>query len=171
MSIREDLAAGDLDRALATLRQRLADLAPAMERAGGIVRESVAENFARQGRPTPWKASRRAGGKDGNGGKTLSLSGRLARSIRQAVRGNSVTVESTAPHAATHQFGARQGEFGHVKATIRAHLRKGRPVKAHTRTILAPWGDIPPRPFLLLQDEDRVAINNAIHDFLTKGLS
>lgn len=63
----------------------------------------------------------------------LQRSGRLAESISAQVTPNSVTVGTNVIYAAVQQFGATKRKF------------KG----------VAPWGDIPPRPFLGLSDEGR----------------
>jgi phage virion morphogenesis protein len=71
--------------------------------------------------------------------RPLINTGNLASSItRQSFLGG-VSVGSPRVDAATHQFGAKKGQFGKTK--------RG-PI---------PWGDIPARPFLGMSSEDETA--------------
>lgn len=63
--------------------------------------------------------------------KPLMDSGRLRNSITAQVSGDSVEVGTNVVYASTHQFGAKQGAYGHS-----AH---GNPI---------PWGNVPARRFL-----------------------
>ncbi len=67
----------EVDKALADLSARLRKLRPVMKEIGEIVRTSVERNFAAGGRPK-WDESARV---KGEGGQTLSLTGRLRRSF------------------------------------------------------------------------------------------
>ena len=149
-------------RLLGGLVQQLSNLKPAMQDIGEIVRTSVERNFAARGRPA-WKPSIRA---RLSGGETLSDTARLRRSFTVRATERSVAVGTNVEYAAVHQFGAKKGSFGVVTASVREHLRKvaGKEVtvKAHTRKQILPWGDIPARPFLMVQDEDWPEINAAI---------
>ncbi|MEN8720472.1 MAG: phage virion morphogenesis protein [Oceanococcaceae bacterium] len=64
-------------------------------------------------------------------GQPLLNTGTLRDSIALATVGNAVEIGTNDPRAPTHQFGARQGEYGRSS-------RNG-PI---------PWGDVPARPFL-----------------------
>lgn len=65
----------------------------------------------------------------------------LMSTIAYLVSGGELTVGSPMEYATTHQFGAAQGAFG--KTT------RGAPI---------PWGDVPARPFLGLDDADRAMV-------------
>lgn len=133
-------------------------------------------------------------------GQILVRTGNLKRIHYKATK-QKVTVSPSAQaskYAALHQFGARAGSFGTVAARVKRHLRSnirtksgtlkwgeyinsrlhGRKdagkvwVKAHTRMVRLPWGDIPARPFMLVQDEDVADMTEAISDYLIgAGLS
>jgi len=78
---------------------------------------------------TPWKPVH---DKDGNvKERPLVQSGALRRSIRTEVNGLSATIYTEIPYAQIHNEG------GPVRftANVRTHTRKGKPVKAHTRTV------------------------------------
>lgn len=88
------------------------------------------DNFDMQGRPawaglSPVTLARR------KAGKTLYQSGHLRRSISTTVNNNEVLIGTNVVYAATHQFGAKQGQYGKSS--------RGGPI---------PWGTIPARPFL-----------------------
>ena len=56
-------------------------------------------------------------------------------------------------------------------AQVGAHTRKTSSgkvvtVKAHTREMALPWGDIAPRPFMLVQDEDWPVMIQQLADYL-----
>ena len=90
----------------------------------------VEDNFDSEGRPawaglSPVTLARR------KAGKMLFQSGQLRRSIVTAVSQNEVMIGTNDPKAPTHQFGAKQGQYG--------RSNKNKPL---------PWGNIPARPFL-----------------------
>lgn len=82
----------------------------------------------------------------------------LSHTITYRVEGGGVlAVGSPLIYAATHQFGAKMGEFGryyqlsrlkYAEGDFRRHagMTKGHPI---------PWGNIPARPFLGLSNQDR----------------
>jgi len=148
---------------LSRIRLHLGDMTPALHDIGEIVKSSVKHNFSAQGRPKKWPASKRA--RD-EGGQTLSDTARLRNSFTVAVSNNSVAVGTNVVYARVHHFGAKKGSFGTFPVTVKAHKRKGSPVKAHQRSVKLPWGNIPARPFMMLQDEDKVEINAVLNDYL-----
>ncbi|THF60912.1 phage virion morphogenesis protein [Pseudothauera rhizosphaerae] len=83
--------------------------------------------------------------------RPLVGSGLLAESItwQLADGGTAVEIGTNRIYAGTHQFGAKQGEYG---AT-----RRGAPI---------PWGDIPARPFLGLSAEDEAAVLGVLQGYL-----
>lgn len=155
------------------LEQRLKDMADRinnktlLQKAGAIVRESVRTNFAAGGRPNKWAPLKT------RAGQPLRDRGILQNSITSKVSGDRVYVGTSVKYAAVHQFGARKGSFGTVLARVRSHERtrdgKTHTVRAHARKQLVPWGDIPARPFLLVQDEDRVELEAVLADYIFKG--
>ncbi len=124
--------ASELERVLHNAANHLTHTAPLME---DISRQLVTEtklNFDFGGRPawaglSPVTLARRAHG----GGAILQDSGLLKKSINASHTVDTATVGSNSEYAATHQFGAKQGEFGRSD-----------------RNTPLPWGDIPARPFV-----------------------
>ncbi|MBF0531034.1 MAG: phage virion morphogenesis protein [Deltaproteobacteria bacterium] len=180
---------GDIAPLLSELRQRLADMRPVLTDIGWIVQRSVIRNFQSQGRPTPWaplKESRikRRVKKGGGATPILRDTGHLIRSIIPRVTGpDQVTVGTNMIYAGTMQYGAKKGAFGRVTIPARAQkspgrdqyrtTAKGRKIKVASgvlymreRTQAIPWGDIPPRPFLMVQSEDWNEIKAAVRDYL-----
>jgi len=149
---------------LAAIQARLGHLRPAMTIIGETVRTSIVRNFEAGGRPTPWAKSKR-------GGQTLVDTARLKNSFTVRAGDDAVAVGTNVIYAGTMHYGAKQGRFGSVTAQIKAHVRKtasGKQsrVKAHTRQMTLPWGDIPARPFMMVQDEDWPVIMAQLSDFI-----
>ena len=127
-----NLDTSELERVLHNAANHLTHTAPLME---DISRQLVTEtklNFDFGGRPawaglSPVTLARRAHG----GGAILQDSGLLKKSINASHTDDTATVGSNSEYAATHQFGAKQGEFGRSD-----------------RNTPLPWGDIPARPFI-----------------------
>ncbi|RJR20562.1 MAG: hypothetical protein C4582_08985 [Desulfobacteraceae bacterium] len=136
----------DVLRQLGIVARRMENLRPAMSEIGEIIRTSVERNFMVSGRPR-WKPSVRA---KLQGGQTLSDTGRLRNSITVRASERSVSVGTNVVYAAVHQFGAKKGRFGTIAAAVNGYLRrtasgKKTTVRAHTRRMTLPWGNIPTR--------------------------
>ena len=172
----------ELQKVCAKIVERGANKKDALRTIGAIARESIRYNFRAGGRPNKWPASKRA---TGSRGQTLRKTGRLQNSITSTITGDSVIVGTNVIYAAVQNYGARKFSFGTVVAKVRAHSRKnsagdikvGRKkvaggvsfVRAHTRTMKLPWGDIPARPFMVLQQDDIVSIEAAIAKHIIGG--
>ena len=74
-------------------------------------------------------------------------------------------------YAATHQFGAKKGSFGTVAVArpIGAAGRSGGTLYSKGWMMSIPWGDIPAREFMMLQDEDEDEMSEALKDFVLVG--
>ncbi|MBW1989070.1 MAG: phage virion morphogenesis protein [Deltaproteobacteria bacterium] len=158
-----------LDRAMESLsffRVRLQRTAPLMEEIGRILEVSVRHNFAAGGRPRRWVPSKRAL-REGN--LTLVDTGLLASSISSCARDGEVSVGTDVPYAAVHQFGARAGSLGRAVVRSRRRLANGRLAPGRRRVVPIPFGDIPARPFLVVLEEDKAAIVEAVNRFLEPG--
>lgn len=160
---------------LADLKERAGNLKPALKEIGEIGLESVQRNFEVGGRPQKWaKLSpvtiRQREKLKKWPGKILQRTGAagLVGSINYRVGDDQVGIGAKKAYATTMHYGAKKGEFGTVTASVPSHKRrvpgkrKKAIVKAHTRKMSVPWGDIPGRPFLLLQDEDMGGIKETI---------
>lgn len=121
---------------------RIADMTPVMRDVATDVRLSVIQNFLSQGRPVRWVQSLRA---RRDGGFTLIDTGKLIRSFRISATPSEAVVFTEVPYATTHHFGAKKGAFG----VFTTRSGKNMPV---------PFGPIPARPFMMLQDEDKGVI-------------
>jgi phage gpG-like protein len=70
------------------------------------------------------------------------------------------------------QFGAKEGEFGRYSQIGRVRkygLRDFRGAAGTKKGFPIPWGDIPPRPFLAVTDEDTDAIVALTEDYLRRA--
>ena len=130
------------------------DSQPLLASVGEIVLNSTRARFADEEDPdgNPWeplKASTRAR-KTKNTDRILTASGLLGgSSINIRAGRRQVEIGSSRLYAATHQFGAKKGQFGSTQ--------RGAPI---------PWGDIPARPFLGLSAQDKEDIEATISDYL-----
>lgn len=173
-----------LKREIREMLTRVTDLTPAMRVIGELVRSSIQKTFQVGGRPERWKPlsdvtlSKRRNRKKSRA-KPLLDTGRLLNSITRGVPDGvyevykrHVRVGTNVIYAAVHQFGARKGSFGTMKTKVRAHLRripgkrKRIQVREHYRKITVPWGDIPARPFMVIQQEDIEDIGRIFSDFI-----
>jgi len=169
----EDARVRDL---FSRIQRSMADLTPAMRVVGETVRTSVIRNFEVGGRPR-WKPLSPVTLARRKGGKVLmirGLAGGLAGSIHARAYRDRAVVGTNKVYAAVHQFGAKKGSFGQITFTVREHLRRTRSgkkvkVREHKRTARLPWGDIPARPFLMVQEEDWEEIREALADYITGG--
>lgn len=135
---------------LADLGDRLDDTKPLMEDIAAIMLDAVEENFAQEGRPDWVDLTDNTKEKRKNWpGKILQDSGALAGSITPRSTNDEAVVGTNYITAATHQFGAKEGEYGQTKT--------GRPI---------PFGDIPARRFLSLGEDDIQEIDDTIGDYL-----
>ena len=144
---------------LERIQERFDDLRPGLKIVGEIVQGSILQNFEVGGRPRKWKRLSDITIKERTEqkkwpGQILVRSGRMKSSIDYQVQPDELVVFATDKRTAVHQFGAKKGSFGEVRVWVRPHKRGERSVKGHYRTMRLPWGDIPARPFMMVQAED-----------------
>ena len=164
---------------LERIQKRTRNLKPAMSLIGEIVQESIERNFETGGRPRRWKAlsettkeQRRR--RNQWPGQTLIVHGKaggLMGGINYRPASDRVTIGVKKAYAAIQHFGAKKGSFGTVQAKVKEHVRRLKSgetqrVRAHTRNTKIPWGDIPARPFMMVQDEDWNEIRESLWDYL-----
>jgi phage virion morphogenesis protein len=157
------------------LDRKLGDMSPIMSHVADVLLYSVRKNFDAGGRPR-WeslsestKTVRKRKGQWP--GSILVQIGRLRDSIVTAHGKDWASVGTNVKYAKTQQFGAARGEFGTQTARIQQHRRKLKsgkaiPVREHTREVTTPWGDVPARPFLVVQDEDWTEIEDILLGWL-----
>jgi phage gpG-like protein len=164
-------------RLLTKIAARIRNTKPVMGVIGEIVQASIQRNFEVGGRPEKWKSlsrhtiARRAA-RNKWPGQILVVSGRLKAIVTQ-VFSDQVKISANQPQAAVMHFGAKKGSFGTVTARVAAHVRRLKSgkevtVSAHTRMQKMPWGDIPSRKFMLVQEEDWKEMSAALGDFLLR---
>lgn len=161
----------EISRELRELAGRCANLTPAFKAIGELLRSSIRQNFRSGGRPTRWKVSARA---KAQRGQTLRDTNRLYNSLTVKPGRDQVIVGTNVAYAAAHHFGVDKTVSQRVRAfTRRISQAFGKPiepkavtVKAHTRQMKL---NLPPRPFMLVQDEDWLDIHEAITHFIVKS--
>lgn len=168
-----------LERARRIVRQVRnlgADPQPLLHIAGSLLEASTVRRFDEEKGPggIPWPKSRRAAGlvKGKPPGKTLTDTGDLRDSIRHEVRPGEVEVGAdglkNAVKAPANQFGVHSsGVVVRHSRTINEAFGVPLPaartytVRGHARTM-----NIPARPFVGVDDEDRIDLEDAWRDHL-----
>lgn len=141
-----DIDARAVLETLNELQLRMSDLTPVMQQIGNDIKTEVELTFTDQKDPygRPWAPlsevtlNRRRQGTGSGVDSILRNTGILANSFQVLADADSVLVGTGIPYASTHQFGARQGQFGFGNYQTRAGQ------------FPIPWGDIPARPMLPL---------------------
>ena len=182
-SVKINIADEPIKKLVVGLQQRSSNLKPAMKIIGEIVRSSVVKNFESEGRPTPWKKSKRAL-KDG--GLTLTKSARLMKSVTSRAGATSVEIGTNLIYARIHQLGgsikhpARERVL-HFSQKKRGAMTFGRPgtgdlfaKKSKARYAMKVAGKaytivMPRREFLMVQPEDWREIEAALANYLNPG--
>ena len=151
------LEADDVLAALRRIEASGARLRPALAEIGEDLIESTKQRFASGTAPddSSWAENQpstiaRKGHAKPLIGESRSLSTLI---VKQFAGQNTLLVGSNMEYAAVQQFGAGKGQFGRT--------RRGAPI---------PWGDIPPRPFIGLSDQDREKALTVLEDHLLRAI-
>lgn len=158
--IKLEVLTQDLEHALKELAQRVSDMRPALQQIGEDLVHSTKQRFETGIGPdgVPWEPNKPAtlakythrvqgtmtkdrklltklGERRWDSKKPLTDQGTLGEQIDYDLIGpDTVFIYSNREYAAMQQFGGKKSEFPHL------------------------WGDIPPRPFLGLSEDDQTAI-------------
>lgn len=143
-----EIASNDIGATLARLAAANTDMTPLMGAIAGNLHDAVEENFASEGRPAWVPLSPVTIAERGNAGPILQRTGQLAASVTPSHDAMSAAVGTNKVYGPTMQFGAKKGAFGRTA--------RGSPI---------PWGDIAPRPFLAVTDDDQEAILELVLDY------
>lgn len=164
-----------VQKLLGKIYDQSGDLSPVLKPIGELVRTSVVRNFEAGGRPEKWAPlstvtlSRRK--KSGGILRVQGHAGGLLGSIHSEAGSDKVVVGTNKIYAAVHQFGAKKGQFGRAavaRKTGRAG-RSGAAIYSRGWMMPIPWGDIPARPFMLVQVEDLVEIREMLTEYVLEG--
>lgn len=144
---------------LRRLSETTSDLHPVMRVITEYVVDATKENFATEGArlgerwPELSPATKKWRDESGYDGKMLQVKRKLYNSISGYADRHSSIVGTNLIYAKVHQLGIDK------QVSVKAHTRKGKPVKAHTKQM-----KMKPRPFLGLTDGDMTNIENIILD-------
>lgn len=143
---------------------RARDLSRGMKVIAALVLASVRRNFEMGGRPSKWAPLKPSTLKKrtSSGGPLVvrGFRGGLLQSVHAESNATQAIVGTDKIYAAVHQLGAAKGSFGmglagsFRRTGVMGSLERGGGWDLSSQRPL-PWGDIPARPFLLLQEEDR----------------
>jgi len=109
-----------LGRDLRAMASRVHNARPAYRQASGMLKQAILRNFQQEGcYPQRWQRSLRA---SHHGGKTLSDTGRLRRSIKVRSTSTYAAAGTSISYAAVHQYGGRCGRKGSTHLPARPFL-------------------------------------------------
>ena len=150
------LSWGGLDTALTHAAKKLGNTQALMDSVGEALVSGTLKRFDAEKDPEgqPWEPSGRA---QEDGGKTLTDSGRLRRSIEFAATSDKVMVGSNLKYARIHQKGGTITPKKAKKLVFKG--RGGKKVAVDQVTI-------PARPYLGISDEDMDDVKSTMTDFL-----
>lgn len=157
-----------LEKELGIVLHNLDDKHQAMKDIGALGVSSIQLNFHVGGRPKKWAKPKR------RDGQPLRDTDRLMNSINARAGKDNVVIGTNDIRAAVLHYGAVKHSFGTFTFTVPAHDRKtagGKTtrVRRHERTVKLPWGTIPPRNFVLLQDEDLLDAQDILARHIVRG--
>lgn len=164
--------------ALNRLLEAGGDLTPAMRAISEALVDASARAFDQEQDPAtgvPWKAlsAVTVALRGGDARPILQRSGQLAASVQADYGRDFAAAGTNKEYAATHQFGAKQGEFGRYSQVERYRKYGDKDFRKYAGTkrgFPIPWNDIPPRPFLGIGESDKVAILDIINEHLARAV-
>ena len=195
VDLKVNISDAQISQGLENLRLGLplnGDMSGAMKNLARILKTGAQLRFRSQVSPegTPWKPSRRV---QEEGGQTLSLSGRLRRSLTTASSRTTATVGTNDIRAAIHQFGgvirAKKGSFLSIPVTdaarqagsprnFPAELAVAQTLKGQfilvskegtTHYILKRQVVMPARPFLGASEADKAELLQSMDRYLASA--
>lgn len=145
----------EVETLLDGLIKRMGSARKALDVIGEIVTESIQRNFEEGGRPNKWeplaestiKQRKKAGKWPGKVLVRSGVSGGLMGAISYKAANRNVVWSANKVYAAAHHFGRGV-----------TSSRSG-----------GTYYDLPPRPFMLIQDDDWPEINETMQDFIIRG--
>jgi phage virion morphogenesis protein len=171
-----------LQEMLGGLMSRMQSTQPAMKIVGEILRTSVVRNFEVGGRPEKWQPLSKAYIRRRKKGAAsiLRLTGRLMNSINARATDDSAIVGTNVEYARIHQLG---GEIKRVTKAGAMPVNKAgkfmsRKAASRRKTAVAVRFHgggksyvitMPARPYLVVQEEDRVEMLRAVKEYITTG--
>ena len=149
------------------LKSRANDMKPVMAAIGNQVVKSIRQNFREEGRPVKWTPSKKTRG------RTLLGTGALMKGIHYELDndGAAVTVK-TGPqkYAAIHQFGGTTAAHDIVARNRKALRFTVGGLTIYRKSVKHPGSTIPARPYMMLQDEDEMKIEELLTRHLLSDL-
>lgn len=163
----------DISNALGILQETLDDLSPVMAQIGEYLvastRKRIADGVTPEGQRFAPKSPSTIQNYLANGfakgakaGPLIRTGDMLDHSLHIDHGPDFVSIGSTALQAAVMHFGAPKGSLGAYSGTD----KRGRSYSG-----VAPWGNIPARPFLGISTEDRSAIMDLIADSVFQNMA
>ncbi len=157
--------------ALDSLQAALTDMSRPMDEIGQTMVDSTQQRMRQgispDGTPfaprSPVTLARYAAEGKKYGPHPLWLTSTMRQQVAHRAGPDAVSWGSNAIQAAVMQFGAEQGEFGVQMGRTRPSEKRP---KSQDYFIPLPWGNIPPRPFIGVSEQDRTDIIEIIGEWL-----
>lgn len=185
----QDITVGQLRGVLQDMLARAADLRVPFNAIGPLMVSSSVKNFQAGGRPSPWAPNARSTARrKAKAGRTKILiwSGALYRSITFTVGAQALTWGTNLPYGRIHQEGGtitHPGAEGKVRLRTNARGELMRNARggaifasgSHKRAVERAFThgayaiNIPARPFLVIQPEDRALAQSIISRWVLDG--
>lgn len=168
----------EVRKLLSGIMGRMHNKKPAMGIIGNIVRNSIRSNFEDGGRPTPWEPSQRA---KKTGDKTLIKTRQLFNSFTIDAKQDSVEIGTNKKYAAIQHFG---GDINHPARERTMFFKKYKSGERKGLTRFSREGKagfgmrvpgraytihIPPRPFMMVQEEDWPKMTQLLGKYFIEG--
>lgn len=156
-----ELKSDGVTGALTAIQAVLSDMTPVFDQIGQYLINSTKERFKAGTSPdgVKWapKSAVTLALYKGDARPLFGPSKDLSSQFHHLAGPTQLEVGTNVIYAAVQQFGAKKGQFGAYAGTNK---------KGHPYSGVAPWGDIPARPFLGISPEDETNIIARIADFL-----
>lgn len=140
-------------------------LRPLMRTCSEIMCREVEKNFAAGGRPTAWKETARS---RRDGGKPLTRTARLRRSITADSDDVSARAGTNVKYARIHQLGGKTKP--HIIRARNKEVLSWPGARHPVRAVNHPGSNIPARPFLVMTDDGMRQIEKSAEDYFMGGL-
>jgi phage virion morphogenesis protein len=165
--IRIELDSREVLAALADLHDRAGDMTDLMAELAGILEDASERAFQNERDPAsgvPWAelSETTQQRRDDPLAKILQDTCSLVGSLDSEHDAHSATVGFAEKYASTHHFGAKKGQFGSAGGAYQFDGDSLRP-----RQVPIPWGDIPARPIVGVDESDISEIDAAVQRYIS----
>ena len=177
IEIKITTSADKTEKMFIKLNQKIDDIKEPLEKSGLLMIKSINDNFESQGRPSGWQplspmtlALRKHGGS-----RILQDTGTLKRSITYNVVGKDrVKIGTNLQYASKLQFGGENVMPAHIVVPTKKKALHffigGQEIFCTRANIPEMRTQVPPRPFIMFQEQDKEDIIRIFNEHLKKSM-